>query len=95
MTAEFKKIIAFRNSSEAIKTGTITTYNNADVIAFEKKSGTDDVLVLVNARNTVVNYSIPTALQSTTWTNGLGKADVTLNANYTFQPYTYLVLKKK
>ena len=95
MTAEYKKIIAFRSGSEAIKTGALTVYNNTDVIAFEKKSGTEDVLVLVNARNSVVNYAIPSNLQNTTWTNGLSNADVTLSSQYTFQPYTYLVLRKK
>jgi glycosidase len=95
MTAEYKKIIAFRSGSEAVKTGALTVYNNTDVIAFEKKSGTEDVLVLVNARNSVINYAIPSALQNTGWTNGLTNANVTLLNQYTFQPYTYLVLRKK
>ncbi|WP_243749319.1 alpha-amylase family glycosyl hydrolase [Mucilaginibacter agri] len=95
MVAEYKKIIAFRTGSEAVKSGTMTVYNNADIIAFEKKSGTDDVLILVNARNSVINFSIPTNLQNTSWTNGLTKTDLTLTDQYTFQPYGYLVLKKK
>ncbi len=93
MTAEYKKILAFRKAHEAIKTGAITIYNNADVIAFEKKSGTDDVVILVNARNSVVNYSVPTGLQSA-FTNGLTNASVTLGAQVSMQPYQYLVLKK-
>jgi glycosidase len=95
MTAEYKKLIAFRKGSEAVKTGALTTYNNADIIAFEKKSGTDDVLVLVNVRNSSINYSIPTALQNTTWTNGLTGADVTLGTQTTFAAYNYLILRKK
>ncbi|WP_428329881.1 alpha-amylase family glycosyl hydrolase [Mucilaginibacter sp.] len=94
LVAGYKQIIAFRAAHEAIKTGTLTAYNNADVIAFEKKSGTDDVLILVNARNSVVNFSIPAGLQNSTWTNGFTNASVSLNTQYTFQPYTYLVLKK-
>jgi glycosidase len=95
ITAEYKKIIAFRSGSEAIKTGALTVYNNTDVIAFEKKAGADDVLILVNARNSVVNYTIPSALQNTNWTNGLTNAGASLSNQYTFQPYTYLVLRKK
>jgi glycosidase len=95
MTAEYKKILAFRAANEAVKIGALTAYNNTDVVAFEKVSGANDVLVLVNARNSVISYAIPTALQGTTWTNGLTGANVTLGTTNTFQPYTYLVLKKR
>ena len=49
MVAAYKKILAFRAAHEAVKTGVLTAYSDADVVAFEKKSGTDDVLILVNA----------------------------------------------
>ncbi len=71
MTAAYKKILAFRAAHEAIKTGALTIYNNADVVAFEKKSSADDVLVLVNARATAVNYTIPAGLQNSSWTDGI------------------------
>jgi glycosidase len=94
ITAEYKKILAFRAANEAVKTGTLTPYNNTDIIAFEKATSTNDVVILVNARNSVVNYTVPAALQAT-YTNGLTGAGIMLATNYTFQPYTYLVLKKK
>jgi glycosidase len=94
LVAAYKQIIAFRTAHEAIKTGALTTYNDASIVAFEKVSGTDDVLILVNAVNSTVNYNIPAALQNTAWTNGLTGAPVTLGTQYTFQPYNYLILKK-
>lgn len=83
-----------RAADEAIKTGTTTIYNNTDVIAFEKKSGTDDVLILVNARNNAVNYQVPPSLQNTSWTDGMTNATETLSAQLTLSTYQYIVLKK-
>lgn len=94
MTAAYKQILAFRAAHEAVKTGTLTTYANTDVIAFEKKSGTDDVLILVNARNSAVTFSVPAALQNTSWTNGYTNAAVSVGTQLNFDAYGYLVLKK-
>lgn len=94
MIAAYKKILAFRSAHEAVKTGTLTQYNDASVVAFEKKSGTDDVLILVNARNSAQTFAIPAALQNSTWKNGLTNASVTLNTTYALSAYGYLVLSK-
>lgn len=93
MVAEYKKILAFRAAHEAVKTGTLTQFDDANVIAFEKKSGSDDVLILVNARNTVANFTVPAAIQGG-WTNGLATASVTLGSTVSLQPYAYMVLKR-
>ena len=95
MVAEYKRIIAFRSNHETIKTGTLTVYNNSDAIAFEKKSGTDDVLILVNARNNVINYSVPVALQNTVWLNGFTDNSTSLSQQLQLSVYGYLILYKK
>jgi len=94
MVAAYKKIISFRSAHEAIKTSTLTPYNDSDVVAFEKTSGTDDVLILVNARSTTTTYTIPAALKNSAWINGLTGDPITLTAAYTFPAYGYLILKK-
>lgn len=94
IVAAYKQILAFRAAHEAVKTGALTQYNDANIIAFEKKSGTDDVLILVNPRNSAETYNIPAALQNTSWTNGLTKASVTLSTQYNFGAYGYLILTK-
>lgn len=94
MVAAYKQIIAFRAAHEAVKTGQLTAYNNTDVIAFEKKSGTDDVLIFVNPRNSIINYTVPAALQNSTWVNGFTNSSVTLSTQLTLQPYGYMVFKK-
>ncbi|SDS59869.1 Alpha amylase, catalytic domain [Mucilaginibacter mallensis] len=94
MVTAYKQILAFRTAHEAVKTGALTQYNDANIIAFEKTSGTDDVLILVNAKNSAQTFNIPAGLQNTTWTNGLTNASVTLSTQYSFAAYGYLVLKK-
>ena len=94
MVAAYKKILSFRAAHEAIKTGTLTAYNDANVIAFEKTSGTDDVLILVNARNTTINYTVPAGLQSTSWKDGMSNNSVSLTTQLTLSPYQYIVLTK-
>jgi glycosidase len=93
MVAGYTNILAFRAAHEAVKIGTLTQFDDANVIAFEKKAGSDDVLILVNARNTVASFTVPAVVQGG-WTNGLANASVTLGSTVSLQPYAYLVLKR-
>jgi glycosidase len=95
IVAAYKQILAFRAAHEAVKSGTLTQYNDANIVAFEKKSGTDDVLILVNARNSAETFTLPSALQNTAWKDGFSGASVTLNTQYNFSAYQYVVLSKQ
>jgi glycosidase len=93
VTAEYKKLIAFRNSSTAIRRGVLTSYSSTDVCAFTKIQGTEKVFVASNLRNTTANYTLPSGVASTTWTDAITGATITLGTQLTLQPYTYMVLK--
>ncbi len=93
MTSEYKKIIAFRNSSTAIRRGTVVSYSNSNVCAFTKTSGTETVLVICNLRKTASDISLPVALTGSTWKDAFSGDTVRLNPTQTIQPYSYLVLK--
>lgn len=93
MTAEYKKIMAFRNNSLAIRRGALASYSTADVCAFTKISGSENVLVVSNLRNTTVNYTVPSAITGT-WNDAFTGATVTLNATLSLAPYSYQVLTK-
>lgn len=95
VVAAYKKIIAFRQAHNAIKTGRLITYNNPNIVAFEKKAGNDDVLVLVNVKNTMIDYTVPAALQNATWIDGFTNNKVSLSGQFTLQPYQYRVLRKE
>lgn len=94
VTAEYKKVIAFRNSSAAIRRGVLASYSSDDVCAFTKTLGSDKVLVLSNLRNKEVSYTIPAELANQTWKDVFGGSKTTLTTQVILQPYQYLVLKK-
>ncbi|MGG9972215.1 alpha-amylase family glycosyl hydrolase [Ferruginibacter sp. SUN002] len=91
--SEYKKIMAFRKTNEALRRGTLTSYSSNDVCAFTKISGAQKVLVLVNLRNSTINYSVPAALQNTSWQDAFDNTATTVGTSVSLQPYSYLVLK--
>lgn len=95
VTAEYKKVLAFRNNSSAIRNGQLFTYSSDDVAAFTKQQDNEKVLVMVNLRNKVVDYTLPAAFTNSTWTDALNSGNVALTGKVTLQPYTYVVLKNQ
>jgi glycosidase len=90
--AEYKKIIAFRNSSNAIKTGSFTGYSSNEISAFTMVKDVEKVLVLSNLTNSAVKYLVAPSLKGT-WKDAFSGASVTVGADLTLQPFQYLVLK--
>jgi glycosidase len=93
MLAEYKKIIAFRNSSNAIKRGTYKGYSNDAISAFTMETDTEKVFVLSNLTNSTAKYIVPAALSKITWKNAFGGTSVTVTSEITLEPFQYIVLK--
>jgi glycosidase len=93
ITAEYKKIIAFRNSSLAIRRGLLTSYSNADICSFTKEQGIEKVFVATNLRNNTINFTLPAAVANTTWNDAFTGNPVSLTTQISLQPYSYVVLK--
>ncbi|RFM27059.1 Ig-like domain-containing protein [Deminuibacter soli] len=92
VTAEYTKVIAFRNSSTALRRGTLVSYTNNDICVFTKTSGTEKVLVFSNLRNASNNFTLPAALANSTWKDAYSGATVTLGASVALSAYQYKVL---
>ena len=92
MVEEYKKIIAFRNRSIAVRRGTLASYSNSDVCAFTKISGVENVLVIVNLRNFPVNYTVPAVVTGSVWKDAFSGTSVTLKSQLTLSPYSYQVM---
>lgn len=96
VTQEYKKIIALRKQSVAIKRGTINHYqNNSDVVAFKKTSGSEEIVVLANVRNQSINYNVDATLKAKQWKNAFTDADISVANTISLAPYSYIVLKNK
>ncbi|RYY29733.1 MAG: hypothetical protein EOP41_02085 [Sphingobacteriaceae bacterium] len=93
VTAEYKKIIAFRNASDAIRRGTLTSYTNADVCAFTKAAGTEKVFVISNLRDKPVSFSVPAAVAANPWKDAFTGLKRKLNRTVNLEPYSYIILK--
>jgi uncharacterized protein YjdB len=90
---EMQKIMNFRNSSDAIRRGTPTSYDGNNVVAFTKISGTEKVVVMANVRNTTENFVIPAGMAGT-YKDAYSGASVTLTSGATqsLTAYQYIVL---
>ncbi|MGZ3777374.1 MAG: alpha-amylase family glycosyl hydrolase [Mucilaginibacter sp.] len=94
IVAAYKQILAFRAAHEAVKTGALTPYADPNMVVFEKVSGNDDVLVLVNPTGNVINYILPAALQNSNWKSGINGFAVSLGTQLSIMPYQYTILSK-
>jgi len=90
---QYKQILAFRNSSNAIKRGTYTGYSSNAISAFTMKDGNETVLVLSNLTGATANYILPPSLTGTAWNNAFTGAAANIGGEVTLQPFQYMVLK--
>ncbi|MEO6546977.1 MAG: alpha-amylase family glycosyl hydrolase [Ferruginibacter sp.] len=93
MEAEYKKIIAFRNSSAAVRRGNLTGYSSADICAFTKELAGEKILVIANLRNNTINYTMPTEIANTAWQDAMNGGSKNLATQINLAPYEYWVLK--
>lgn len=62
--------------------------------AFQRKTATDEVAVIVNTRSTVKTFQLPTALQNTTWRDAWSGLSVTLGSSLSLNAFEYRILVK-
>jgi len=93
--AAYKQIMAFRQSSNALKLGSIQVLSDAgNVVAFKRVFQSEEVLVLVNTKNSTTNYTLSGGIANTNWKNALDNSSVALGTALSLQPYQYFILKK-
>ena len=94
ITAEYKKVIAFRNSSNAIRRGNLISYTTDDVCAFTKTLDKEEVFVISNLRDKSIDYALPPIIQNSTWEDVMKGGTVLLSESISLPPYSYFVFKK-
>lgn len=92
--AEHERILNFRKNSAALRRGTLTDYSSSNVAAFVRKVGNEEVLVLVNVRNSNQDFSLPANLRLTDWQDAYSGAPVSLAATVALGAHQYRVLKR-
>lgn len=91
---EYKRLIAFRKGSEAVKYGSIETFDHNDVMTFRRIKNTEEVLVIVNVRNASLIYELPQVLVNSVWSDALRDQTVTLENTLNLEAFAYRVLRK-
>lgn len=94
MMIEYKRLMALFIAHPALRTGTLTSYPDVNVVAFRKQTSGDEVMVLANTRNRIVTFNVPSALQGSTWQNSLGGASMVLGSTLSLNANEYLILHK-
>ncbi|WP_276480846.1 alpha-amylase family glycosyl hydrolase [Paraflavitalea pollutisoli] len=91
-TAEYKKIIALRNTSAAIRRGVVTSYSTGDLCAYTKVLNNEKVLVIANLRNSAQTYTVPTAIAGS-YKEAFGGNTVNVSGALNLAPYEYRILQ--
>jgi glycosidase len=93
---QYQRIMSIRAAHPALRTGDITELSDSDdeVVAFQRKSATDEVLVLVNTQASAKTFQLPTSLVKTIWKNAFTGETVTLKTALDLNPDEYYVLVK-
>ena len=94
ITRAYRQLLTARAASPALQHGNPLPYSTANVCAFTKTAGADKALVLANVRGTAQTFTLPAALNNSTWNDALQSGTVMLSGSVTLPPYGYLVLKK-
>jgi glycosidase len=94
VTAEYKKVIAFRSKSKAIRRGKLNAYSSDDICVFTKELGSEKVLVISNLRDKSITYNIPARYANTKWRDASTGTRTLLGKEITVEPYQYIILKK-
>lgn len=92
VTNAYKQIINFINSNNVARNGDVTLYNSADVCVFTRTYNNKKILVIVNMRNAVVNYTSPNSISNTAWKDAFDGSAFTVSATMQLQPYNYKIL---
>lgn len=95
ITATYKKVLAYRNSSDAVKKGTYASYANKDVAAFIRAYNGKQVGVMVNLRNETITYAVPAAFSGGSWKDAFSGVAVAFSGTVTLAPYEYKLVQNQ
>jgi glycosidase len=94
MFQAYKDLMDYYSQSGVARNGENQSYSHADVFCFKKTYNYAELVVIVNMRDSQINFSIPAELHDTTWTDALTNETITLETTLQLDNYQYILLKK-
>lgn len=93
--AEYKKVMGIYTASDALRKGTLKTYETGSVATFYRESQKQKVLVLVNTTNQSQTVRIPIERAGDNVKSLLDGATSVLPASLELEPYQYCIWQKQ
>jgi glycosidase len=90
----YKKILRFYASSAVARKGQNLVYPHGDIACIKKSLGDERLLILINLRNATINYSIPSELEQSSWTDVITKSSIILDGQMQLGPYQFFILEQ-
>ncbi|MEE4177142.1 MAG: alpha-amylase family glycosyl hydrolase [Bacteroides sp.] len=93
MLAAYQDLMEVYVQSNAARKGELVNHSSTNVVCFKKTWQDEELLVMVNIRNSNQDFSLPAEIQNTTWEDAFSNATVSLGITQSLAPYQYLILK--
>ena len=90
---EYKNIMDIYTSSDALKKGSLRTFENGKVATYVRKSQKETILILVNTANEQFEAKIPIEFSQENMINLLTNSVEKMPSVLTLEPYQYKILK--
>ena len=91
----YKNIMTVYHASEALRKGTLKTYDTGKVASFYRESQKEGVLVMVNTTNSVETIKVPIEYAHEEARNLMDNSTATLPTTLTLEPYQFFIFKMK
>ena len=95
LRSEYKLLVAVYNTHDALRSGSLKTYPDENVLVFEREKGNDHVLVFVNLRNEKHEVAVPKNWSGVTLNEVVRGEEIVLADKLTLEPFEYFVLTGK
>lgn len=92
MYAAYQKMLQYYSSSDVAKIGNNLYYQSSDVACFKKTLGGEELLIIVNVRNEIINYTLNDDIKNTSWIDIMTENGITFDSQITLQAYQYYIL---
>jgi hypothetical protein len=94
MLAGYRKMLQFYAASQTAKSGQRIVYQHNDIACFRKTISDQEIVIIANLRNTAVSFTIPPALEGTSWQDVMTTGSISLIGQMALAPYQFYILKQ-
>ncbi|MBN1181072.1 MAG: alpha-amylase, partial [Bacteroidales bacterium] len=93
MLQTYEELFSVYSQSEVARGGINSNYPDTNVVCFNKKLNSNEMLIIVNIRDDTVDYKLPDDLQNTSWNNAFNDSIVALDTSLQLINYQFLILE--